>query len=425
MSDLERPALPLDWLNSDRRARQLGYLVVAFMFGIGVLWTALAPIESASIAPGVVQVEGKRKSVQHLEGGLISAILVKDGDWVDQGQELILLDSAKDRADRDILQGRIFNIHATLDRLRAERDSSMQLIFSPSLLDTAGSDPRAANAMESERALFKARLEDRLGEESVIQSRISGLRAVLAAKESILNSLTNEIDELSELLEDGYVDKQRMRELERTRAQVIGEVSDLNVSIEEGLLKIAQLKIRFKTEVVDSLVDHLEKAYDLEQQYSAVADRVSRATIRAPVPGFVMDLVPNTIGGVAGAGQVLMEIVPDINNLIISARVSPMDIDRVKVGQTAEIRFGVFKDVYLVTGSLVSLSADRLTDENSDLPYYLARVELDQGDLALLENNALVPGMPAEVLIKTGTRTFLGYIASPLNRMFSRSLTED
>ena len=156
-----------------------------------------------------------------------------------------------------------------------------------------------------------------------------------------------------------------------------------------------------------------EKAYDLDQQYAAVADRVSRAVVRAPVAGVVMDLAPNTIGGVVGSGQLLMEIVPNISDLVISARVSPMDIDRVQVGQEAEIRFAVFKDAYLITGSLVKLSADRLIDENTEFPYYAAEVALDSADLKLLGGMALVPGMPAEVLIKTGHRTLIGYITSP------------
>lgn len=425
MSDTSQLLAPPDWLESDRLVRHSGYLVLLLLIIFGGGWSVIAPIESAAIAPGVVQVEGKRKSVQHLEGGIISEILVANDDPVAQGQALLILDSAKDRADRDILQGRIFNVRAALARLQAELDDKRDVVFPPSMIDTALTDARAASAMQSERALFLARLEDRVGEEGVIESGISGLEAVLEAKESIAESLATEINDLNRLLDDGYVDKQRIRELERTRAQIVGEISDLRVSIKESLLKITQLKKRFKTQVVDSLVQAQEKAYDLDQQYAAVADRVSRAVVRAPVAGVVMDLAPNTIGGVVGSGQLLMEIVPNISDLVISARVSPMDIDRVQVGQEAEIRFAVFKDAYLISGSLVKLSADRLIDENTEFPYYAAEVALDSADLKLLGGMALVPGMPAEVLIKTGHRTLLGYITSPLNRIFSRSLTED
>jgi len=143
------------------------------------------------------------------------------------------------------------------------------------------------------------------------------------------------------------------------------------------------------------------------------------------VGGVVLDLVPNTIGAVVGSGERLMEIVPQDKSLMVQVRVSPQDIDRVKVGQAAEIRFSVFKDAYTVSGTLKKISPDRLVDEKSDLPYYAGEVELNEEDLYLLEGMTLVPGMPAEVLIKTGTRTMLGYLTSPMNRVFSRSLIEE
>tara|TARA_A100001011_G_C13571508_1_gene540582 strand:- start:54 stop:485 length:432 start_codon:yes stop_codon:yes gene_type:complete len=143
------------------------------------------------------------------------------------------------------------------------------------------------------------------------------------------------------------------------------------------------------------------------------------------VGGVVLNIAPNTIGAVVGSGEKLMEIVPQDKSLIVQARISPLDIDRVKVGNTAYIRFSVFKDAYTVSGSLSKVSADRLVDQKSDLPYYAAEVELNEDSLQLLEGMSLVPGMPAEVLIKTGTRTMLGYLTSPMNRMFARSLIED
>ena len=175
--------------------------------------------------------------------------------------------------------------------------------------------------------------------------------------------------------------------------------------------------------MVDELTQTAEELHDLEQQFTASEDTVMRATIRAPVSGIVLNLKPNTVGAVIKSGETLMEIVPQASKLIVDARISPMDIDRVSVGQDAEVRFSVFR-WYMVSG-LKKLSADRLVDEGSDTPYYSAEIDLHEEDLNLLEGMALVPGMPAEVLIKTGERTLLAYVVSPMNRIFSRALIEE
>ena len=177
--------------------------------------------------------------------------------------------------------------------------------------------------------------------------------------------------------------------------------------------------------MVDELAVTLEDLYDIKQQFAAAEDKVQRATIRAPIAGTVLNLIPNTIGAVIGSGDTLLEIVPDIENLVVDARISPMDIDRVSIGQAAEVRFSVFKDAYMVSGVLTKLSPDRLVDQETDTPYYSAEIKLLEEDLFLLDGMSLVPGMPAEILIKTDQRTMLGYVTSPMSRAFSRSLIED
>ena len=216
-----------------------------------------------------------------------------------------------------------------------------------------------------------------------------------------------------------------MSERERAREQTLGELADLEVSIEETDLRVSQLRTRLKKEVVDELAVTLEDLYDIKQQFAAADDKVQRGTIRAPVEGTVLNLIPNTIGAVIGSGDTVLEIVPIIDNLIVDARVSPMDIDRVSIGQAAEVRFSVFKDAYMVSGVLTKLSPDRLIDQETDMPYYSAEIKLLEEDLFLLDGMSLVPGMPAEVLIKTGQRTMLGYVTSSMNRTLARSLIED
>ncbi|MEC8159151.1 MAG: HlyD family type I secretion periplasmic adaptor subunit [Pseudomonadota bacterium] len=412
-------------MEDDLKLRRLGVaLIVVFVLGGGA-WAALAPLDSAALAPGTVQVTGKRKAVQHLEGGIVSEIYVTSGEAVTSGQPLVRLDAAMDRADLQIVEGRIFNTQAAVDRLKAERDGEEKILFSEYLRDAATSDERAAAAMKREASLFDARIADLAGEESVLRAKGRGLRAVVEAKRDITESLRQEISDLEVLLADGYVDKTRLRQLTRNQSDYLGEIADLEVSLQELDLNILQLKNRFKTDVVDELLTSYETLYDLKLSHDAVADRVNRATIRAPVDGEIIDLALNSVGAVVAPGETLMELVPDASGRFVEARISPMDIDRVQVGQSAEVRFSVFKDAYLVSGTLTKLSADRIIDQSSDIAYYKAEIELLEDDFKLLERKELVPGMPAEVVIKTGQRTMLGYIVSPLARMFSRSLTED
>lgn len=421
----EKQLGPPAWLDNDAGARRLGYFAVGALFLVVGLLGSFAPLESAALAPGVVQVEGKRKAIQHLEGGIVSRILVSNGEWVEAEQPLLILDVTRALAERDILQGRLYNQQAAVDRLQSERDGLVSIAFRSSLGAAGDTDDRATTAMSNEQALFLTRFADRRAAEDVLASQQKGFERVMGSKQAVEESLRQEITDLQLLLSEGYVDKQRLRQLERSRTEVLGDLADLEVSIEEVDLRISQLHARFKKEVVDELALTLENLYDIEQQFSAADDRVQRSTIRSPVAGSVLNLVPNTIGAVIESGETLLEIVPRIGSLVIEARVSPMDIDRVSVGQAAEVRFSVFKDAYLVSGSLVKLSPDRLIDQATDVPYYSAEVKLAEEDLFLLDDMTIVPGMPAEVLIKTGERTMLGYVTSPIQRVFSRSLTED
>jgi len=411
--------------DDDRSTRRVGYGVALSVITILFIWGGYAPLQSAAIAPGVVQVEGKRKPVQHLEGGIISQILVANGDVVEEDQALMTLDAARDRAERDILQGRLYNLAAAADRLKAERDDLSQVSFRNYLVDASAEDTRASNAISGELALFVARSNDRRAEEDLLASQKKGFELVLRSKRSVQDSLEQEIGDLQDLLIEGYVDKQRLRQLERSRAQVLGEIADLEVAIEEVSLRVSQANKRFKMEVVDELASTLEDLYDIEQRHAAADSRVRRATIRAPAAGVILNLKHNTLGAVIGSGETLLEIVPRIDELVIEARISPMDIDRVSVGQSAEVLFAVFKDAYRVSGTLTKLSPDRLIDPDTQFPYYSAEVKLLEEDLGLLEGRTLVPGMPAEVLIQTHERTMLGYLTSPMNRIFARSLKED
>ena len=425
--------------DDDRATRAYGYWAIFAIFGLGGLWLVFAPLESAALAMGTVSVEGKRKQVQHFEGGVIAEILVKNGNVVDAGDTLLILDAARDRAELQILMGRSANTLALVNRLQAERDDQLEITFSEELLRSAETDARASEAITNEAALFEVRLVNRNGERALLRQRVSQLNEQLAGqkllkdnKVEIVKSLDEEISDLNALLVDGYVDKQRIRELERSRTQALGETADLQASIatlviaiKEAELETLQLAKRFKNEVVADLSKAQADLFDIRQQITTVADRVERATLTSPTAGVVMAFSKNTLGSVIRAGETVLEIVPEGETLVVDAKISPMDIDRIRVGQEVEVRFGVFKDAYTISGTLTRISADILVDEKTQQGFYNAEVKLVQADLKYLEGQIIVPGMPAEVLIKTGNRTMLGYLLSPLNRMFSRSFTEE
>ena len=424
-------------LASDARIRRTGYLIAMFFFGGFFLWASFAPLESAALGAGTVSVEGSRKVVEHLEGGIIEEILVENGDSVFTNQPLIKLDTTLAQAELRIAQGKLWTASAAIDRLAGERDDVETLSCRPAL--ASAGDPRAITACESEIALFEVRRAARLGEIALLEQQINqiesqamGLQAVIDAKTDVVNSLQSERSDLESLLQDGFVDKQRIRQLERTIADTLGDISELTaqraaalIKVAETRLQVAQVGKQFKAEVVDSLARAQEQFFDVTQQHAALADRVERATVRAPADGIVLALRENTIGAVVSPGEDLMEVVPIGKTLIIDTKLSPLDIDRIHTGQNAEVRFAVFKDAYAISGELVTVSADILVDEQTGERYYEGKVELTEGDLKLLGANQLVPGMPAEVLIKTGNRTLMGYITSPLARMFEKSLIED
>jgi epimerase transport system membrane fusion protein len=423
---------------SDRTPRLIGMGILLVVFGGFGLWALLAPLDSAALAPGVVTVKSYRKTVQHLEGGMVSEILVTNGQLVEQGQTLLVLDNTMAKAELGVLKGQYFTTRAMENRLAAERDLLETIDFAN---DLDPEDVRAIEAIKNEKQIFAARRDDRLGEIEVLgqrimqhESQIQGLRALISSKQEIVSSYDEEVNDLAELLVDGYVDKQRLRDLQRSRSRSIGELADhrssiaqAEVQIGETRLQILQLNKRFTTEVVDQLAATQAGVYDLRERILAIEDRLRRTVITAPVAGIVLGMNTHTIGGVVQPGKTLLDIVPDLAELVIEAQVSPMDIDRVTPGMETTIRFSAFKNATTPTikGELTQISADRLLEEQTGKPYYLARVELTEEGKKMLGPLILVPGMPAEVLIKTGERTFFDYLIQPASNAFARSLIED
>jgi len=426
---------------SDKTPKLTGLLILAVTFGLFGTWSFIAPLDSASLAPGQVTVKNYRKTVQHLEGGIVADLLVSDGDRVLEGQPLIVLDDTQLKAELGITQGKLIALETTKARLEAERDLKRSIQFPDLLQQSYSGDPRLTDAMQNETSVFTARTNSRDGEVAVLTQRleqvneeISASRARIDSRSRLVASYTSEISDLRALLTDGYVDIQRIRELERQVAQVESEVNDLKSAIAQARvryseveLQILQLTKNFQTEVVDQLRQVETQLFDLKEREMAIKSRFARSTIRAPESGMVLGLTAHTIGGVIRPGEPILEIVPDSSELIIEAQVSPMDIDRISLDQEADIRFSAFKSATtpVIKGIVKNLSPDRLVNRDTGVPYYLAKIEIPQDELDRLGDLQLLPGMPAEVLIKTGERTLFEYLAAPATNAFARSLIED
>lgn len=431
---VDMSGLPID----DKPTRRVGYLMLLVTFGLFGGWAALAPLDSAALAPGVVTVKSYRKTVQHLEGGIVRELRVHDGDKVKAGDVLLVLDNTQARSEMEAMRSQLIAALELQARLEAERDLAPEPLAVPTL---DPNDPRVREARDSEARIFQTRRTSLLGEIGLqettigqIEEQIRGFKAIIASKQTLAASYEEEIVDLRALLAEGYVDKQRLREQERSLARLRTEIAEsqseiaqARVHVDEAKLKILQLKKTFASEVAGLLGDARTKVYELRERLATLQDRDQRTDIVAPESGMVMGMTVHTLGAVVSPGTALLDIVPANEELIVEAQVSPMDIDRVALGKPAKMRFSAFKSstTPVIEGQLVQISADRLTNKDTGTAYYLARVALTDSGRQALGNLALVPGMPVEVLINTGERTLLQYLMQPASNAFARSLIED
>jgi len=427
-----------DLPTSDAKTRRLGFGIIFVVFGIFGTWAAFAPLDSAANAPGVVTVQTYRKTVQHLEGGIVKELLVHDGDTVKKGDPLIVLDNSQVGAEYEMNRSQLIAAKATEARLRAERDGKTTIDFGDAIEPNT---QRGQEAQLSETQVFNARRNSRLGEIAVLQERIGqlneqikGLVAMIGTKNNLGKSYVGEIGELSDLLSQGFVDKQRLLEQERKLDMLKSEIADhqstitkTRLQINETQLQIVQLTKDFNSDVAKQLADTQTKVYDLQERTAANKDRLSRIVIRAPDDGMVIGMTVHTIGGIVRAATPLLDIVPSISDLIVEVHVLPVDIDRIGVGKTAKIRFSAFNSATTpeIEGVVTQVSADRLTDERTGAPYYLARLRVTEDGEKKLGDRKLVPGMPADALINTGERTMLQYILQPARNAISESMIEE
>ena len=435
--------LPYDAANQfapDQRARPtiltgIGLMVV--LFGIIGTWASLVPLAAGAIAPGRVVAENNSKEVQHLEGGIVKEILVHEGDVVKAGQLLMRMDNTNAAAKNAQVRGQYITAKATEARLIAERDNAAAITFIPELLAQEASDPKIKDALETQRRLFQTRREGLEGQISVLNQKIAqsgeeikGLREQVAADSRQLDLLNQEITVVEGLLKSGNALKPRLLALQRQAADILGQrgqsqamISRANQTINESKITIINQRTTFLNSVVSDLKDTQLQLSTLEEQSRASADVVRRIDVTAPIDGTVTGLQIHTLGGIVKPGETMMSLVPTGDTLVVEAHVNPQDIDSVHPGLVAQVRLTAFKMRYLrpVSGTVKTISADRFDDAATRESYYLARIEIPQSELADIGKVKLTPGMPADTLIVTGSRTMLSYVVHPIRESFGHA----
>lgn len=424
-----------------RRPLLAATAISALFFGGFGAWAALVPLAGAAVASAVVAPEGYRRTVQHLEGGIVHEIAVRDGSEVQAGEILVVLNGAQTREAHAAARARLAATLAREARLVAEQEGKLEAEFPPELLAFAMEDPSTERLIQAERMALRARQKALADQVDVLTSRIAQARTDLAAYDGSLASIDRqlelideEVETVGDLVRRGLDRKPRLLALQRARADLDGQrVTALGSSARTRELivatqaELASLASGRAEEVATGLAEARAEATELRSSVRAARDRLERMAIRAPVAGTVVELQLRTIGGVLKPGDRVLDIVPRDEPLMIEARVAPADIDVVHPGLAADVHLLAYRSRHLprIRGEVVKVSADRLVDDQSGQPYYAAQILVDKALLARVAPGvALTAGMPAEALILTGERTMLDYLIEPILLTFRRSLRE-
>lgn len=412
---------------------------VWFALSLAVVWAFFAPLDQGVPTPGFVTVEGHRKTIQHPRGGVIDEILVKEGDQVVAGQPLIRLNEATAQSQQGSIESQLIGLTALKARLQAER-AGQTAMDTPAFLQERVNLPQVQQTLEVQRQLFITRRQALDGEISILAEQLNGLARQLdglaareAAQTQQINMYASELAALKPVFEQGFIPRQRMFELERALAYMEGQRGEdqataarIRSQVSEVKLKINTARENFQKEVETQLSDVQRQVNDLTERRVATQDELERVVIRAPEAGTVVDLTVNTIGGVAAPGQKLMDIVPQGSRLIVEVRIATHLIDSVHVDQFADVRFSALDQTIVprAQGRLVYVGADRQTDPKTEEPFFLGRVEITALGVRQLRGQVLRPGMPADVLIKTGEHSLVAYLLKPVLVRYHAGMTE-
>ena len=416
--------------------------VWALLIGLGgfLVWAAFAPLDEGVPSQGLVAIDTKRKAVQHLNGGIVKEVLVGEGDTVKEGQLLIRLDEAATRANYEAIRQRYLGLRAMQGRLVAEQTGAATIAFHPDLKSAAG-DPLIRSQMVTQEQLFRSRKAALQADLQSLRESIEGQEGLLTAYQGMLSNrrmqvslLQDELKQTRELVKEGYAPRNRQLELERMVSEANGSIAELLGNITRGQRSIGELRQKiigqqqeYRKEVETQLADVTREVQSDEGKFRALADDLTRVEIRSPAAGQVVGLTVQTVGGVIQSGQKLMDIVPENELLLVETKVAPNLIDKVHAGLPVDIRFNSFANApqLVVDGKVVSVSGDLLTEQQTGVQYFLSRVSVTPEGYKKLGKRQLQPGMPVEVVFKTGERTLLTYLLHPLTKRMAASMKEE
>ncbi|SDT84649.1 HlyD family type I secretion periplasmic adaptor subunit [Desulfobacula phenolica] len=418
-----------------------GLFVIALFFGGITVWSVYFPFQGAVIASGVVKVSGERKVVQHLEGGIIDKIFIKEGDTVKEGDVLIELKGSQVSSNVDLLRGRLRAKQAEAARLRAEAGMKSEIVW-PKEFEKLKTNPEIVENIATETDIFTSRRSDIQGKIELhysqikqLENRIEGAREELASQVEIIENLEEDLKSKRPLLKEKYMGKTNILELERSLSTYKGQKGKLNQDIAQFLQMIEELKLRivdienqYREQAVSRLGDLTDVIFEIKEQIKPQLDAKERLEIRAPVSGVVINMqVHSEDSGVIRPGMPLLEIVPEDLKMIITTQVRPQDIISVKKGQDTKVQLAAFqrKSTPPVKGMVTYVSPDLMSQQTAQgiMSYYEAHVEVDKNDLKA-KNAYLSPGMPVSCYITTDKRTVISYLLGPLLKNVDMAMRE-
>jgi HlyD family type I secretion membrane fusion protein len=427
--------------NADYRVpARAGYALILVAFGVCGFWAARAPLDSAAVAQGQIEVDSRRKPIQHLEGGIVKEILIKEAQIVQKDQVLFRLEPTQARANSDMLRKQLDAALVQEARLVAELDGRPAISFPRAILDRK-MIPEIASAISDEERQFDERRQSIENQVRVFEARIEQTTHEIAGRDrqriallAQIESITTQIESVGTLVEKGWYPRNRVLEQEREKARLVGELGRAAADIarsekqqDEARTQIEQIRQKFREDTAAGLADTRVRLSDLREKGAIAGDVLTRIDIRAPMTGVVQNLRVNGAGAVVKPGDTIAELIPTAEELVVAAQVSPLDVDSVAAGQKAEIRFGSLsrRNAPTIFGRVDSVSADALLNDSNKQSYYLARVVIPRADVPAAVAAKLMPGMPADVLIVTGERSMLDYLVEPLVNMLRKGMREE
>jgi HlyD family secretion protein len=430
---------PINTNKSMRGVILSGFISLAVAAGTIGWWTTTAKISGAVIASATIVSDTLSKRIQHREGGIVAGILVKNGDRVAEGQELVLLDPTETKSELAVITTALDELLVKRARLEAQRTGEARFTLPKQLLDRDG-DPKLAEVVEGQQRLLSSTIEGLNQRFGQIDAQISQLQEQIAGYQSVLKARAKQLDlsqdgykDLLKLQKEGLVAKPRVLEAERAVAAIEGEIGSVKSSVLSAETRIGEVKLQklqlaedVKTQALTELRDTEARINELQERQVTADSRLQRIAVKSPIAGTVYDVTVNTVGGVIAPGEVLMLIAPEGEELVLQAQVSPNDVDQVHAGQKAQVRFPAFNSQLTpnIIAEVLQVAADTTRVNDQTAPYYSVRLKIAPDELAKLGDSQLRPGMMAETFIQTEERSVLSYLLQPLTDLLPYALRE-